>query len=78
MRRRLSCPIFSTTPAPLPETSMKDSLGTRKRTMVIGLAVVLTLLGSTSCGRNPTGVDENEQVCYLIDGQVYCFPSSES
>lgn len=55
---------------------MRDSIRTRKGTLMLGLASVLTLLGSASCGGSPTGVDEPEQICYLIDGQVYCYPSS--
>ena len=57
---------------------MRDLARTRKVTTLVGLAVVLTLLGSTSSNRSPTAADGAEQVCYLIDGQVYCFPSSES
>ena len=51
---------------------MKDSIRTRKGTMLLGLAIVLALLGSASCDKSPTGVSRNEDVCFLIDGQIYC------
>lgn len=53
---------------------MKNSMRRQQRATILRLAIVLALLVSASCDRSPTAVNEQEQICYLIDGQVYCIP----
>lgn len=56
---------------------MRTRVGIRKaKTMLGGLVLGLTFVSAASCGSNPTGLNDHDQVCYLIDGQIYCFPSS--
>ena len=55
---------------------MKALLGIRKATILVRLAIVLTLIGSIDCVRSTTDLARNENVCIIIDGQIYCIPGS--
>ena len=57
---------------------MRTRVGThRARAMLGSLVLGLTFfVGAASCGSSPTGLAENDDICYLIDGQIYCFPSA--
>jgi hypothetical protein len=56
---------------------MMALIGTRKATILLRLAIVLTLAAltsSTTGDRGTTDPSENGRVCYVIDGQIYCIP----
>lgn len=55
---------------------MQALIGTRKATVFLRLAIVLTLVGSVNCERDTTALARNESVCFLIDGQIYCIPGT--
>ena len=56
---------------------MMALIGTRNATILLRLAIVLTLAAltsSTTGGRTTTDLPDNGLVCYVIDGQIYCIP----
>ena len=56
---------------------MMALIGTRKATILLRLAIVLTLAAltsSTTGDRGTTDLRENGMVCFVIDGQIYCIP----
>lgn len=56
---------------------MMALIGTRKATILLRLAIVLTLAAltsSTTGDRGTTDPSANGTVCYVIDGQIYCIP----
>jgi hypothetical protein len=56
---------------------MMALIGTRRATILLRLAIVLTLTAltsSTTGDRGTTASPENGTVCYVIDGQIYCIP----
>jgi hypothetical protein len=56
---------------------MMALIGTRKTTLLLRLAIVLTvtaLTSSTTGGRATTDLSDNGMVCFVIDGQIYCIP----
>lgn len=55
---------------------MKALLGTRKAAILVRLAIVLTLIGSIDCVRSTTSLAGDQNVCIIIDGQIYCIPGT--
>lgn len=55
---------------------MKALIGNRKATTFIRLAVALGIIGSVNCVRSTTNIARNADVCFLIDGQIYCIPGT--
>ncbi len=56
---------------------MMALIGTRKATIFLRLAIVLTLAAltsSTTGDRGTTNLSANETECFVIDGQIYCIP----
>ena len=55
---------------------MRALIGTRKSTIVLGLAIVLALTGSPNYGRGTTRLPQNASICFVVDGQIYCIPGT--
>jgi hypothetical protein len=58
---------------------MMTLIGTRTTTILLRLAIVLTLTALTSSAtgdRDTTDLSENGRVCFVIDGQIYCIPGA--
>ncbi len=55
---------------------MHGSHGTRGTATILGLAVALTIAGSIGEVRHTTDSSQRDDICFLIDGQIYCIPDA--
>lgn len=55
---------------------MKALLGARKTATILRLAVALTVVGSIDGVRRTANTSRQVDICFLIDGQIYCIPDT--
>lgn len=55
---------------------MKALIGTRKAAILVRLAIALALIGSIDHARATSKLAVDNDLCFLIDGQIYCIPGT--
>jgi len=53
---------------------MKALIGARNASALLRLAIALTVVGSIDGVHRTADTSANGDICFLIDGQIYCIP----
>ena len=55
---------------------MKALLGARKTATILRLAVAFAIVGSIDGVHRTVNTSRHADICFLIDGQIYCIPGT--